>query len=231
MVHYHGTPITPKAQLDRMAGRNFCVSFARPDNLAHCLRIGQSVMFDNGAFSAWTRGEPFNEKGYYAWLEPILTPPHWCVMPDEIDGPLEAQQAFLSRWPRETFGYDNAAPVFHLHMPLEHLHFLANAYPKVCLGSSGLFAKIGTPQWTRRMDEIFDFLAKRRVMPWIHGLRMLGQCDGPWPMASADSTNVAQNFKVRTGCAECLAEVIDRVQPAATWTPGRGQSPLFAVHR
>jgi len=115
--------------------------------------------------------------------------------------------------------------VFHLHMPMEHLHFLVSAYPKVCLGSSGEYAEIGTPHWTRRMDEIFDFLAKRRVMPWIHGMRMLGQCDGPWPLASADSTNVAQNFKIRTGCADCLAGRIDRVQPASKWV-GAAQAAL-----
>lgn len=213
IVHYHGTPITPREQLERMAGRHFCVSFAHPADLKTCLRIGQSVMFDNGAFSIWRKGGRLDVQAYYKWLEPILTPPHWCVIPDAIDEPLEAQQQLLGNWPRETFGYENAAPVFHLHMPLSHLHFLCNGYPKVCLGSSGEYAEIGTDRWTRRMDEIFNFLAKRRTMPWIHGLRMLGQHSGPWPMASADSTNVAQNFKRDGGCAECKAAPIDSRQP------------------
>jgi hypothetical protein len=58
LIHYHGTPITPRAQLERMGGRCFCVSFADPRDTAVCLRIGQSVMFDNGAFSAFTKGVP-----------------------------------------------------------------------------------------------------------------------------------------------------------------------------
>ena len=44
MMHYHGTPITPMAQLERMAGRLFCVSYARPDDLARCLRIAQGLI-------------------------------------------------------------------------------------------------------------------------------------------------------------------------------------------
>ena len=227
MIHFHGTPITPAAQLERMAGRHFCVSFARPDNLATCLRIGQSVMFDNGAFSAWTRGEKFDDAAFYAWLEPMLRPPHFAIVPDVIDGTLEQQYFYLSRWPRESLGYENAAAVFHLHLPLSHLNYLANAYPKVCLGSSGQFAEVGSPQWTRRMDEIFDSLAKRRVMPWVHGLRMLGSCGDVWPLASADSTNVAQNFKRDGGCAECKASGLDRVQPSARWIPQRGQLQLI----
>jgi hypothetical protein len=72
MMKYHGTPITPKHQLERMEGRNFCVSFARPDNLAQCLRIGQSLMLDNGAFSVKTRGKVFDLQGFYGWVDPIL---------------------------------------------------------------------------------------------------------------------------------------------------------------
>jgi hypothetical protein len=54
---------------------------------------------------------------------------------------------------------------------------------------------------------------------------MLGQAAGPWPLASADSTNVAQNFKRDTGCAECKAAVVDTVQPPPLWT----ERPLQAT--
>jgi hypothetical protein len=50
-VHYHGTPITPAATLVKLAGRHFCVSHMRPDNVEWCHNNGQSVMLDNGAFS------------------------------------------------------------------------------------------------------------------------------------------------------------------------------------
>lgn len=218
MIHYHGTPITPRAQLQRMAGRHFCVSFASPQDLQTCLSIGQSVMLDCGAFSAYTRGVPLDIGGYFKWLEPILSPPHWCIIPDVIDGTLEDQYAMLSKWPREVLGYDNAASVFHIHMPLSHLHFLCNAHPRVCLGSSGEYWQIGTAKWIHRIDEIFNYLSRNfRTMPYIHGLRMLSQVDGGWPFASADSTNVGQNFKKVTGCAECMAERIDGEQPSLKW--------------
>lgn len=227
MIHYHGTPITPRAQLERMTGRHFCVSFAQDQDLKTCMQIGQSVMLDNGAFSIWRRGGKLDVPAYYKWLEPLLAPPHWAVVPDAIDEPLEAQQRLLGTWPRETFGYANCAPVFHLHMPLTHLHFLCSAYPKVCLGSSGEYRDPGTAAWAHRMDAIFNYLAKLRVMPWIHGLRMLGQHSGPWPLASADSTNVAQNFKRDTGCAECKAKKIDAHQPSTKWSKRPEQGGLF----
>jgi len=218
MIHYHGTPITPRAQLLGMGGRHFCVSFASPQDLKTVLSIGQSVMFDNGAFTAYTQGKPFDVDGYIRWLEPILVPPHWAVMPDAIDGTLDDQYRMMGRWPRETYGYSLAAAVFHLHEPLEHLWFLCNAYPKVCLGSSGEFWEIGTSKWIHRMDEVFNYLERRTMKdrPWIHGLRMLGQVDGGWPLASADSTNVAQNHHIK-GCANCMAQRLDHMNPSPKW--------------
>ncbi len=213
-MKYHGTPITPKAQIARMAGRNFCVSFARPDNLAVCLSIGQSVMLDNGAFSAKTRGIPFDMRGLYEWLEPVLSHPHWAVMPDEIDGTVEQQRAMLATWPyRREFG----VPVWHLGLPIDYLLELCDRYGKVCLGSAGAYWQIGTPTWCGRMDEAFNAMARTfGRLPWVHGLRMLGQVDGPWPLASADSTNVAQNHN-RAGCAECMAQRIDAINPPTLW--------------
>lgn len=49
MMHYHGTPLTPRAELQKMAGKHFCVSFANPGDADWCLANGQSVMWDNGA--------------------------------------------------------------------------------------------------------------------------------------------------------------------------------------
>ena len=60
MIHYHGTPITPRTELYKMSGKHFCVSFYRPDDIDICLQIGQSVMLDNGAFSAFKKGEKLN---------------------------------------------------------------------------------------------------------------------------------------------------------------------------
>jgi hypothetical protein len=223
MMKYHGTPITPRAQLERMAGRMFCVSFAAPQDLATCLRIAQSVMFDNGAFSAKTRGLPFDLDGFYAWIEPMLAHPHWAVVPDVIDGTVEQQRAMVATWPhRKEFG----VPVWHLGLPISYLLELIDSWGRVCLGSAGEFWNIGSAAWCRRMDETFNALATQYGrLPWVHGLRMLGQAAGPWPLASADSTNVAQNWKRDTGCAECKAAPIDRINPPSTW----GGRPLQEI--
>ena len=92
MIHYHGTPITPRVELYKMSGKHFCVSFYRPDDIDICLQTGQSVMLDNGAFSAFKKGEKLNFKNYYNWLEDKLGHPHWCVIPDIIDGSISQQK-------------------------------------------------------------------------------------------------------------------------------------------
>ncbi len=229
MIHYHGTPITPREQLNRMAGRHFCVSYASPQDLKTCLQIGQSVMLDNGAFSAFTRGIPLDTDGYYRWLEPILTHPHWAVVPDAIGGTVEDQHYLLARLPRETFRQRTLVPVWHLNLPFSHLIWLINAYDKVCLGSSGEYWNVGSSKWCGRMDETFNkFVNYYGTVPYVHGMRMLGQNSGDWPLASADSTNVAQNFKRDTGCAECKAAPIDAKQPPSLWTERDIQQEIFA---
>lgn len=215
MIHYHGTPLTPRAQLLKMAGRCFCVSAAEPRDLDVCLSIGQSVMLDNGAFSVHTRGIPFDLPGFYAWIEPHLAHPHWAVVPDVIDGTVEQQRAMVKTWPfRKSLGM----PVWHLGLPINYLLELCDEWERVCFGSTAQFWRIGTDAWCSRMDEAFNALARRGPMPWIHGLRMLGQAAGPWPLASADSANVARNFKDYRMCADCVAQRIDVVNPPTLWT-------------
>ena len=225
MIHYHGTPISPRAQLERMASRNFCVSFAAPQDLKTCLRIGQSVMLDNGAFSVKTRGLPFDLNGFYAWLEPVLAHPHWAVVPDVIDGTVEQQKDMVSTWPyRREFGI----PVWHLGLPIAYLIELCDDWGRVCFGSAGEYWQIGTPAWCGRMDEAFNALVRAfgSQLPWVHGLRMLGQSAGPWPLASADSTNVGRNFKDGIVCAECMAQRIDSINPPSLWTERQLQEAL-----
>lgn len=215
MIHYHGTPITPKANLLTMKGRHFCVSFADPRDLQDCLVIGQSVMLDNGAFSAFTKGKPMDLKGYYAWCDTHLQHPHWAVVPDVIDGTVEQQRELISQW---DFPKEMSAPVWHLGLSIEWLLELADNWPRVCLGSSGAYWKVGSPAWARRMDEAFEALCRsHRRLPWVHGMRMLAQCGGRWPLASADSTNVARNYKRNQETPDGMAARIDEVQPATTW--------------
>lgn len=221
-IRYHGTPITPAAQLSRMAGDHFCVSFYRPDNADVCEAIGQSVLWDNGAFSAYTKGAEIDEQALYAWLEPRLYHPHRAVVLDRIGGDVDAQREMVKRWP---FPRDLSWPVWHLDKPLDYLGELADSWTGVCLGSAGEYWEIGSTAWERRMDMAFEYLARRGRLPWLHGLRMLGQARA-WPLASADSTNVAQNFGRDTGCAYCKARTLNRMNHGR---PNRERTPdMFA---
>lgn len=213
-ICFHGTPITPKAQLYRMTGQHFCVSFAEPRDADFCEAFGQSVLWDNGAFSAFTRGKMLDEDALYKWLEPRLKHPHRAVVLDKISRPgdedagVEAQREMVRRWP---FPRDLSWPVWHLDKPLDYLDELSDAWPGVCLGSAGEYWQIGSEAWVRRMGEVFERLHRRRYLPWTHGLRMLGQI-GAFPLSSADSTNVAQNYGVATGCAHCHAKAVNSIR-------------------
>ena len=216
MIHYHGTPISPMRAIETMGGKHFCVSYARPDDLKRCLRIGQSLMLDNGAFSAKTRGLLFDRDGFYAWVEPLLAHPHWAVVPDVIDGSIDEQREMVKSWP---FRKDMGIPVWHLGLPISYLIELCDAWGRVCFGSAGEFWQIGTSKWCHRMDEAFNALVNTygRQIPWVHGMRMLGQSSGPWPLASADSTNVALHHAEHLKCAGCMAKRIDSTNPPTKW--------------
>ena len=214
MIHYHGTPITPVKAIETMLGKHFCVSFARPDDLKRCLRIGQSLMLDNGAFTTKTKGLQFDHNAFYAWLEPILAPPHWAVVPDVIDGTVEEQRKLTKTW---AFKKSSGIPVWHLGFPISYLIELCDDWGRVCFGSAGEYWQIGTSKWCGRMDEAFNALVKTygREIPWVHGMRMLGQTG--YPLASADSTNVALHHAEHIECAGCMAKRIDARNPPTLW--------------
>lgn len=215
MIHYHGTPITPKFALDSMAGEHFCISFFRPDSLKTCLQIGQSLMFDNGAFSCKTRDVPFDLQGFYDWVDPLLGHPHWAVVPDVIDGAVEQQREMVKTWPfPKAFG----VPVWHLGLPIDYLLELCNEWGKVCIGSSGAYWQVGSSKWAGRMDEAFNAMTKTfGRLPWTHGLRMLGMGNQQWPLSSADSTNVALHHAEQIECAGCMAKRINKQNPPIRW--------------
>lgn len=225
MIHYHGTPITPKIALESMYGQHFCVSYFRPDNLKTCLKIGQSLMLDNGAFSCKTLGVPFDLIGLYEWLDPILGHPHWAVVPDVIDGSVEQQRDMTKTWP---FGKAYGVPVWHLGLPIDYLLELCDDWGKVCLGSAGEYWQVGSQKWAGRMDEAFNAMSKTfGRIPWTHGLRMLGQGEQHWPLASADSTNVALHHSEKQHCAGCMAKAINKQNPPSKWIQKPLQEAMF----
>lgn len=169
MLHYHGTPITPRSALLALAGRCFCVSFAEPRDVAVCHEIGQSVMLDNGAFSAWRSGKPIVEwSGYYEWcarwLEHWTT---WAVIPDVIDGDEDANPG-SDRWhgrmaeAMEVACDAHGRPRTRLHL-LRGLRWSSGPYPlysadstTVARNHSGIASRGEPPRDAARMAAAID---------------------------------------------------------------------------
>lgn len=230
MIHYHGTPLTPRSELMKMAGKCFCVSYAAPNDADWCLAHGQSVMWDNGAFSAYTKGKAFDQMKFAEWVEPRLGHPHWAVIPDVIDGSVDEQRNRIAAWPHSS---QLSAPVWHMALPIDWLLELTDNFPRVCFGSSGKYWQVGSEAWERRADEAFNAMVKRGHLPWVHMLRGLALCGDRWPFASADSVNVALNFKGSKSrgtpevCPERMARNIDARQSPIKWNPRPEQGNFF----
>lgn len=191
-IHYHGTPITPRSKLLELAGGHFCVSFWEPRDIEVCHQLGQSVMLDSGAFSAWTVGKPIEDwRPYLDWCDRWLDyPTTWAVIPDVITGSEDENDALLKQWPFRHRG----APVWHMHESISRLLWLVNNWPKVCIGSSAQYAKLLTPAWEAQMDKAWRAIsANDRRTPWVHMLRGMQLIRERWPFASVDSTSIARN--------------------------------------
>lgn len=240
MIAYHGTPLTPdRALIGALARRHAMVSFYRPDQIAVVAEVCQSFALDNGAFSAWKAGEPVTDwEPYRIWAAEWLKHPgcDWVVIPDVIDGDEAANDRLIDWWVA-TQGTANAVPVWHLHESLDRLEMLVATWPRVALGSSGGFAKIGTVDWWQRMGEAMGVAcdAERRPRTKLHGLRMLNPTVlSHIPLASADSTMVARNIGLdsrwsgtftpasKTVRAVVLADRIEHHATAARWSGVHG---------
>jgi hypothetical protein len=228
-IHYHGTPITGGGEADgppnqimveQMTGAHFCVSHWRPTQVRLCHEIGQSVMLDNGAFSAWEAGVAIEDwTPFYDFADRWLDcPTTWAVIPDVITGTDEDQDGLLGAWPH---GSERAAPVWHMHEKIDRLLRLVDQYPRVCIGSSAQFAEVLSPSWERRMDAAWrEIVARHRRTPNVHMLRGMQLVRGQrWPFASVDSTDIARNHSAKHNkaakmrrswdCAQCPSRFCD----------------------
>lgn len=197
MIHYHGTPCSSKVNTAKiLAGKHALVSFAARDHEEEVIHVSQSYVLDNGAFSYYRKGgPPPSWEPYYRWVGTHLREPNfdWALIPDVIDGSEEENDALLDAWPHGRF---YGVPVYHVHESLSRARRLAARWPRVALGSSGDFWKVGSRKWWERMGEIIGALSDSRGRPItkLHGLRMLNpEIFSKLPLASADSTNVGQN--------------------------------------
>lgn len=249
MIHYHGLPITPaSAAISAVGGGHAFVSFRYPDQLGLVLEVCQSFAVDNGAFSAWKSGEPVTDwSRYYAWVADLHRYPNFdfAVIPDVIDGDEQANDDLLAEWPwRGTAkGGIVGAPVWHMHESIERLQRLANDWPRICIGSSGEFATVGDSRWWSRMADAMNSITDKQGIPVtkIHGLRMLNtEVFSRLPLASADSTNIAQNIGIdskwrgtytpasKESKAKVMRERIEIVQALTFWDKQAIQMELAA---
>ncbi len=196
MIHYHGTP-AGGGRLDAakfLAGRHALVPFLRQDDIGVVAEVCQSFIFDNSAFSHWTKGSTLDVDGYTALVETWHRHPgfDWALIPDVIDGDEAANDHLLDLWPSHLPG----VPVWHLHESIERLVRLASNWKTVAFGSSGQWRSPGTAAWWKRMAAAMDAICddQGRPMCRLHGLRMLDPAIFTrLPFASADSTNAAVN--------------------------------------
>lgn len=215
-MHYHGTPISPRSALFELAGRNFCISFAKPQDVGVCHRIGQSVMLDNGAFSVWRRDLEIDWKEWHAWAEPWLdTPTTWAVLPDSIEGGEEDNDALLREWK----SVRNGVPVWHLHESLERLSRIVDEFGRVCFGSSGTYSVVGSDAWHQRVTLAFNVLVDDfgRV-PWVHMLRGMSLVEDVYPFASLDSTDIGRNHNRQQNTPLGMANRWDGLQCPSRWS-------------
>lgn len=225
-LHYHGLPVTPLTALSQLGGCCFCVSYAAPAQVVRAHEIGQSVMLDNGAFSFWRTGKPTDWPGFYAWARPWLDyPTTWAVIPDVIDGTEEDNDRLLVDWFARRMPHTKAAPVWHMHESLDRLRRLCAGYEKVCIGSSGQYATLGSVGWQRRMEQAMN-AACRHETPWLHMLRGMGFSGSQYPFASVDSTDIARNHNRPQNTPVAMARRWDRMQCPARWVDP-GQSSMF----
>lgn len=234
MTPYHGTPLgCPKpTAADILAGRHAFVSMADTCQLDVVMEVAQSFACDNGAFGAWRAGRPIADWApFYEWAGAMRLVPacDFAVIPDVVDGGEPDNDALIREWPHGPFG----APVWHLDESLDRLARLAADWPRLCLGSSGEYAEIGTPGWWRRIAQAMEVLcdADGRPRVKLHGLRMLDvRVFSRIPFASADSTNVARNIGIdsrwsgaysppdKAWRGKVIAARIEAVQAPARWT-------------
>jgi hypothetical protein len=231
MIVYHGTPFGgDRAGVARfLQGRHALIPFPRPEDVEAAFEVCQTVVFDNGAFTAWKRGQPITDwSAYYDFCRTWCRHPAfaWAIIPDVIDGTEADNDALLDEWDDQIDG----VPVWHLHESMDRLDRLCQ-FPRICIGSSGDFATSGTPSWWARMMQAMNVICDEAGRPRtrLHGLRMAAQeYTSRFPFASVDSTNVAQNASLlprfgtyaapsRWQRAEAIAHRMEAFECAGFW--------------
>lgn len=243
MIHYHGGPITPLTVASAAwTARHAFISFEAPVQVAFAAEVCQSFALDNGAFSVWKRGAVLNVPGYVEWVKEWERHPgfDWALIPDVIDGTEEDNDRMFGAYRDAGGDLLAGVPVWHMHERYERLARLCRQFPRVALGSSGAWAEVGTDEWWQRMGGAMDFICDADGRPpcKLHGLRMLDPTVfSQLPLASADSTNVAQNHnreRRRYHLTPTMGalKIVDRIEQHASapyWDRTYGVQKSFAL--
>jgi hypothetical protein len=232
MIHYHGMSGagTTEDMVSLSKGRHCFVSYAAHGKLPLFASVCSSFALDNGAFTAWKKGESFDMSGFIAFVSDWMNHPafDWAVMPDIIDGSEEENDALLEEW---TLPKHIGVPVYHMHESFERLERLIENYDYICLGSSGQYSQPNSKIWWGRMNQIMDIVTDDKGQPRVrmHGLRMLNpKVFTRLPLKSADSTNAERNGLLverfgmyppptRGQRAVVIADRVESDQSASTW--------------
>lgn len=248
MIPYHGLPVNPMtAAVRAVSGGHAFLTTRDLGQLGLVLECASYFALDNGAFPAWRAKKPVLDwNPFYEEVAELHRYPQFdfAVIPDVIDGAAAENDALLDEWPWRTLAPHVGAPVWHLHESLERLARLVANWPRICLGSSGDYAQIGTQKWWTRMAEAMDVICDKSGRPCakILGLRMLDpMIFSRFPFSSADSTNIAKNIGIdsawkgtylpmtKEARAAIMRERIESHQSATFWVRKDApiQEPLF----
>ncbi|EKN6173587.1 MULTISPECIES: hypothetical protein [Yersinia] len=199
MIHYHGGPITPDTcAIKAWRGRHAFISFAHSSQIGLASEICQTFALDNGAFSTWKKAgkNKIDWSDYYNFVDRWKNHPglDFAIIPDVIDGGAEENDALLAEWPHGKFA---GVPVWHMNESNDRFIRLCNEYPRVAIGSCGEYDVKSPLKAVARLKDIIRHVVDVNGQPItkLHGLRMLNPTIFTrLPLASADSTNVAQNI-------------------------------------
>jgi hypothetical protein len=170
--------------------RHALILFAYPKQLDLISDVCSTFVLDNGAFTHWSKGGEVDVHAYADWVEEWRRHPafDWCLIPDKIDGDMDENDGMIEEWglPKEV-----SVPVWHYHEDLRRLDDLSMEFPRIALGSSGIY-KPGQGDWWGRTLDAFEHIQDGTK---VHGLRMLNpNIFTQVPLSSADSSNIARNI-------------------------------------
>lgn len=245
MIHYHGTPCgATRDDVARFAnGRHMLVPFLRPEDITTIAEVSQSFVIDSSAYTAWKNNIEIDWSQYHNFIRQWFMHPafDFAIIDDVIDGTESDNDTLVNAWPQDLCFI--GAPVWHMHESLTRLRRLCESFRRVCLGSSGEFATVGSDKWWRRMSEAMPYACDNHGRPIsrLHGLRMLDpEVFRHLPLSSADSTNAVRNSSSysRFGMytpprastrMQIIAERIESHQSAAQWIspPSEEEFRLF----